>query len=163
MNERGAKMIVETGTARCGEKNFGGDGGSTILFGDFATRHNIQAYSVDISQESVNNAQAATLNYIKNLQVVCADSVAFLKNFPSSIDFLYLDSFDYEYGNPLPSQWHHLKEIEAAYPKLTENSIVMIDDCDLPQGGKGPLVIQYLKDRGWKIAMQGYQVIMVKN
>lgn len=53
----------------------------------------------------------------------------------------YLDSFDFDISNPLPSQKHHLKEIEAAYDKLTDNSVVMIDDCDLPGGGKGKGVI----------------------
>lgn len=94
--------------------------------------------------------------------LVCSDSVRYLKSFGKQIDFLYLDSFDYDFNNPSPSQRHHLREIIAAYPWLTKESIVMIDDCDLAGGGKGVLVISYLINRGWKIAMQGYQVIMVQ-
>jgi hypothetical protein len=35
----------------------------------------------------------------------------------------------------------------------------MIDDCDLSFGGKGKLVIQYLLDRGWKIALSGFDIL----
>jgi hypothetical protein len=56
-----------------------------------------------------------------------------------------------------------LKEIEAAYSKLTDQSVVMIDDCQLPQGGKGKLIIDFLIKRGWKKVFDGYQVIMVKD
>jgi hypothetical protein len=77
------------------------------------------------------------------------------------IDFLYLDSYDYEWNNPSPSQEHHLREIQAAFPRLHENSVVMIDDCALPQGGKGKLAIEYLKERGWKILLEQYQTILI--
>src|SRR4029077_15263241 len=39
LKERKAKVIVETGTARYGDQQFIGDGGSTIIFGDWATQH----------------------------------------------------------------------------------------------------------------------------
>jgi hypothetical protein len=58
---------------------------------------------------------------------------------------------------------HHLKEIQAAYSCLKEDSIIMIDDCDLPGGGKGALVIEYLCARGWVPVMSKYQVILVKD
>jgi hypothetical protein len=95
------------------------------------------------------------------VHLVEGDSVNFLKNFDRQIDFLYLDSYDFEKNNPSPSQQHHLREIEAAYDKLTPQSIVMIDDCDLAHGGKGKLVIAYLLDKGWSIYAQDYQVILV--
>lgn len=90
------------------------------------------------------------------------DSIEFLKNFNRPIDFLYLDSFDFDAQNPDPSQQHHFKEIMAAYPSLTKKSVVMIDDCDLPHGGKGKLVIEYLLNKGWKIAASNYQVLLVQ-
>lgn len=94
------------------------------------------------------------------IHFVCSDSIAFLQNFGKTIDFLYLDSYDFDFNNPLPSQYHHLYEIQAAYPKLSENSIVMIDDCDLPHGGKGKFAIEFLTERGWKILENRYQVIL---
>ena len=96
-----------------------------------------------------------------NLHFVCSDSVSFLQNFGKTIDFLYLDSYDFDVDNPFPSQHHHLLEISAAYPFLNENSIVLIDDCDLPHGGKGKLAIQFLMQRGWQVLMSGYQVLLI--
>lgn len=160
LQKRNATILVETGTARFGTQNFGGDGGSTVLFADWASKNGAFLYSVDIDPQSVKNAKNATIAYKKYRKVVCSDSIAFLKNFNQPIDFLYLDSYDFELNNPNPSQQHHLREIEAAYPFLHADSIIMLDDCDLPHGGKCPLVIDYLRKRGWKVIFKGYQVIL---
>lgn len=166
MKERGVKVIVETGTSRDGLSNFEGDGGSSIIFSQFAKEYGAQFYSVDIDKVALNKASQAVEQVLgkvgENHHFIQSDSIQFLKDFPKKIDFLYLDSYDYDFKNPAPSQAHHLKEIEAAYPHLTPQTIIMIDDCDLPQGGKGLLVIDYLLKRGWKILENKYQVILVQ-
>ena len=161
LDQRNVKTLVETGTARDGDKNFVGDGGSTIIFADWASQNGALLYSVDIDPSAIENAKNVTKMYADHIQFVCDDSIKFLKKFENLIDFLYLDSFDFDFGNPSTSQKHHLKEIIAAYPKLHKTSIVMIDDCDLPQGGKGALVIEYLTSRGWEVLQNGYQTIML--
>jgi hypothetical protein len=165
MEERQVKTIVETGTTRAGWSpgTFGGDGGSTIIFGEWAMKNNAALFSVDISPEAVLKAKQAVRTFGDHVQIFQNDSIAFLKDFPHQIDMLYLDSYDYDSLDPGLSQRHHLKEIEAAYPKLTDRSIVMIDDCALPYGGKGKLVIEFLRERGWQIYMSQYQVILVKS
>ncbi|MBS0652645.1 MAG: class I SAM-dependent methyltransferase [Verrucomicrobia bacterium] len=159
--KRNFKIIVETGTARNGNKNCIGDGCSTVIWSDWAKLLGGYVYSVDIDPEALRQSKQACGCGLSNVEFVCSDSVAYLHNFGNQIDFLYLDSYDYDFNNPDPSQQHHLKEIMAAYPYLNEQSVVLIDDCDLPGGGKGKLVIEYLLERGWKIAMSGYQVVMV--
>ncbi|WP_068471337.1 class I SAM-dependent methyltransferase [Candidatus Protochlamydia phocaeensis] len=163
MSQRQAKIVVETGTARCGAQGFIGDGSATLIFGEWALDHGSLLYSVDINPDAITAARMSIGPYNPNVQLVCQDSIAFLSQFNQSIDFLYLDSFDYDIFNPGPSQEHHLKEILAVYPKLTDNSVIMIDDCDVPGGGKGALVIPYLIDKGWKVLYSGYQVILIKN
>ncbi|MDE3055593.1 MAG: class I SAM-dependent methyltransferase [Verrucomicrobiota bacterium] len=162
LTERNAKVVVETGTSRFGSNGFIGDGGSTIIFGDWACHNSALLYTVDISSSNMDQSKNASTPYSNNIRYIVSDSISFLKSFPEKIDFLYLDSYDYEVGNPHPSQNHHLKEIQAAYPNLHDNSVVMIDDCSLPKGGKGFLVIPYLIERGWKIIANSYQVILVK-
>ncbi len=162
MEERGVKTIVETGTARGGESNFEGDGGSTVIFSHWAYKHNGSLNSVDINQVALNLAAGAVSLFQDQVNLVHDDSVHFLQHFPQTIDFLYLDSFDFDENNPQPSQQHHLKEIEAAYDKLSPRSIVMIDDCKLPHGGKGKEAISFLLNRGWKVIEDGYQVILTK-
>ncbi len=163
MEERNARVLVETGCARLqGQEAFYGDGASTVIFGHWAFLHNAHLYSVDISEKNVENARQLAAEYLSAISLSVNDSVAYLKAFDKQIDFLYLDSFDFEVENPEASQLHHLKEIQAAYDKLAPHAIVMIDDCALPHGGKGKYIIQYLLEKGWKIVAQKYQVIMTR-
>ncbi|CDR33137.1 class I SAM-dependent methyltransferase [Criblamydia sequanensis] len=163
LKELKAKTLVETGTARNGDQNFWGDGGSTIIFADWASKNNALLHSVDISPLAIQYAKAASAPYKDNIQFTVGDSITFLKNFNKPIDFLYLDSFDFELDNPFPSQNHHLKELIAAYSKLHDKTVIMIDDCDLPHGGKGKLAIEFLTKKGWIVLHSGYQVILVSN
>ena len=161
ISERNAKALVETGTARFGDQEFGGDGGSTIIFGDWASNNDATLYSIDHSRTAIEKAQSATRQFVSNIQFSRSDTIAFLEKFDQPIDFLYLDSHEYDCNQPLPSQEHHLREIVSAFPSLHEKSIVMIDDCDLPSGGQGKLAIEFLIDRDWEIIHQGYQTILI--
>ena len=161
MEERNAKVIVETGTSRFGYKALRSDGGFTIIAGHWCAVNKAQLYSVDINPLALENIKQVIGLLSNNIKIVWCDSVEFLKKFNQPIDFLYLDSFDFEEKNPVPSQEHHLREIQVAYDKLHPNSVVMIDDCDLPHGGKGKLVIDYLLKKGWEIIADSYQVILV--
>ena len=163
MIKRGVKTIVETGTARHGTENCAGDGCSTPIFAQWAKDHGAILYSVDINQEAIQSASRSVSHIGECVRFVTGDSVDFLFNFEDKIDFLYLDSYDFEWWDPNPSQFHHYREIVAAYPHLTPDSIVMIDDCNLPHGGKGKLVAEYLTSRGWVPFKSAYQIIFVKS
>lgn len=160
-NQRQIKTIVETGTSRGGTLAYDGDGGFTIIFGYWSQLHNAELYSVDIDPKAIERAHSVVDKYGEIVHLVEDDSVHFLQHFNKTIDFLYLDSYDFDKNNPHPSQLHHLHEIEAAYNKLAPHSIVMIDDCGLAYGGKGKLVVDYLLNKGWSIYAQDYQIIMV--
>lgn len=162
MQERNVETIVETGTARNGVSACGGDGCSTSIFATWARKNKAALYSVDIDPKAIAKAKSVTRKN-PNVKFFIEDSVTFLSRFDKTIDFLYLDSFDFDSNNPLPSQIHHLNEIIAAYPHLSDNTIIMIDDCDLPHGGKGKLVIEYLLEKGWQILLAKYQTILIKN
>ena len=162
MKERQAVTLIETGTARNGATNCIGDGCSTVIFADWIRDHGAYLYSIDVDPQALHSAQEGILGSHDSIEFVCSDSITFLKNFNRPIDFLYLDSYDFEISNPGPSQQHHLQEIMAAYSCLHSKSIVMIDDCDLPHGGKGKFVIEFLLRRGWKIIYKNYQVILVQ-
>ena len=160
MNERKVRTLVETGTARSGVSGCEGDGCSTIVWDLWAALHQAHFYSVDSDAQALETASAGLQTQGSASTFVHADSVAFLHDFGRPIDFLYLDSYDFDPNDPDPSQQHHLNEIIAAYPWLHEKSIVMLDDCALPFGGKGKLAIAFLEEKGWKILQSGYQVIL---
>jgi hypothetical protein len=64
----------------------------------------------------------------------CNDSVNFLRaiaNSESRVDLLYLDSFDVDLNDPIPSAIHGLHELLAALPFLKDGSILLVDDTPL--------------------------------
>ncbi|NNL09810.1 MAG: hypothetical protein HKP38_11360 [Croceitalea sp.] len=162
-----AKTIIETGTSREGLRGAKSNGAATIVFGKWAKMNGAKLYSVDISEESVNNSQAEVdrqqLQHV--VSVYQSDSVAFLVDFDQQVDFLYLDSYDYSDDVEVQkkSQEHHLAEFKAIEDQLHENSLVLIDDCDLPNGGKGKLAIAYMLQNGWRIVTEAYQVLLVRD
>jgi len=166
LKERNAKVIVETGTSRKGLEGAKSDGAATIVFGKWAKENGAVMHSVDISEDSVNGSKSEVKN--QDLQDVVTihldDSLNYLKNFKGSIDFLYLDSYDYSKTNieiQQKSQEHHLKEFQIIENKLHNNTIVLIDDCGLPGGGKGKTVIEYMKTKGWEVVINKYQVLLL--
>ncbi len=163
MKERNPVNIVETGTSRFGASGFEGDGGFTILAGDYVRDNGGTFYSVDLNMAALSNAASALGESRHYVRLVNEEAISFLHHFKEPIDFLYLDSYDFDVNDPIPSQQHHLKEIMNAYPHLTKSSIVMIDDCGMPHGGKGKFVINFLLARGWKILANGYQIILAQD
>lgn len=167
IDQRHVKMIIETGTSRLGLKNTKGDGAATIVFGKWAMQNNAKMHSVDISEDSVKGSQdeinAQGLNNAVTIHL--NDSLKFLKTFENTVDFLYLDSYDYSKTDKdiqIKSQEHHLKEFKLIENKLHDNSVVLIDDCGLPGGGKGKTVVEYMLKKDWKVLIDAYQILLVK-
>ena len=168
LEDRGARTLVETGIARHGLAKSKGDGASTIVFGLWASRHRAHLYSVDIDPEATATAQKVieAMDLQDSISVNTSDSVKYLREFSEPVDFLYLDSYDYHRRDveiQLASQQHHLDEFTAIENLLHDKSVVLIDDCNLPGGGKGKLVIDYMTSHGWKVHALDYQAILVRN
>lgn len=168
MEKRGVKTIVETGTSREGLKGTRSNGAATLVFGKWAKKNGAFVHSVDINIHSVEKAQAEVDKQKLGdfVKIYHSDSLPFLKHFDQKVDLLYLDSYDYSHSDPdiqKASQQHHLEEFKNIESQLHENSIVLIDDCDLPNGGKGKRVIEYMLNRGWNIVVDSYQVLLVRD
>ena len=168
LDERNAKTLIETGTSRKGLKGTRNDGAATIVFGKWAKQNNAKLFSVDISEDSIKGSREEVdkQGLSKFVSLHLDDSLNFLKNFEEQVDFLYLDSYDYSRTDveiQKASQEHHLKEFKLIEDKLHDNTIVLIDDCGLPGGGKGKTVIEYMKTKGWNVVIDAYQVLLLKN
>lgn len=166
--------ILETGCMRKdhGHLCFGDDGCSSFLFNEFLKYNDGILISVDINQENVNYANSI-FNAEKS-RAYCCDSVEFINEYyykksvadpykGAQIDLLYLDSFDVEKDNPLPSQQHHLKELNAARHYLGQGSIVVVDDHNAfftnPPIGKGNLIKELFEKIGMsKKIFEDYQI-----
>jgi hypothetical protein len=171
--------IIETGCVR--KDSDWGDGKSTLLFAHYANCHaGSVVYSVDRDPAAI--ALCRTLAGAE-VRLHCGDSVAFLKALAdrrpadlAAIDLLYLDSYDVDFDNPLPSAIHHLKELAAVAPLLSADTLVVVDDSPMsvlgvPQApgqlrmmsrpqvsGKGKLIAEYADQVGAQRVISGYQM-----
>ena len=157
-------VIIETGTARgrfdINLPSICGDGASTLIFALWCSRNNAKIYTVDIDPICIDNCKLniAALGLTDVVEFVVSDSVAFLETCPlTHLQFLFLDSYDFDYNDPVPSQMHHLKEYLAVKDKLADQCCILIDDCGLPHGGKGFYVEQHLPRDKFTLLQSGYQ------
>src|SRR3990167_8669271 len=171
------QTIIETGSTRL--KHYGG-----------------KLITVDNDFSVVETSKEITKDYAENIRYEVSDSIEFLRNWEEAkIDLLYLDSFDYPYGELLShygadddlekaikklnsitdeeieklygntilgSQIHQQRELELALPKMNNNAIVLLDDNDLPGGGKTKLAKRYLAGNGYECLMDSYQSLWIK-
>lgn len=172
--------IVETGCVRMAD-NWAGDGQSTILFDTYAsTRPGSVVHTVDLNPA----ATAACVALVSNaVTVYTGDSVVVLRTIAralkannTTVDLLYLDSFDLDVNNPTPSAVHHLKELVSIADVATTKTLVVVDDCPSTAqvvaiepgkyniistptiGGKGMYVAEYAKQIGATLSFCHYQV-----
>jgi hypothetical protein len=159
-------LIIETGCARAERHGFDGDGYSTLIFDRFVRDHGGELRTVDISPESVAWGQSQCSD---KAQFICEDSVSYLWKLNAEltaqdrfIDLLYLDSFDFEPGNPHPSSAHHMKELTAIISRLRPGSMIAVDDnfgTGADRTGKGMYVEQFMTAIGKPMAYEGYQLV----
>jgi SAM-dependent methyltransferase len=156
---RNVKTIVETGTSRAAD-GWRGDGRSTNVFAAFARRYGCRLWTCDIDPAAIEASRDLVGDDGDCVEFVVGDSVTFLRDFPHPIDLLYLDSLDFSEQNVDVSQGHALAEGRAAMHALDIHSIVLIDDCNLPHGGKGGQVVPYFLGQGWRVVGLAYQILM---
>ena len=143
-------LLVETGCIRMKE-DWGG-GMSTLIFGEWCKSNGKTMFTVDIDPKNIELVKEVCVGL--DIRTAICDSVKFLEDFVSPIDFLYLDSMDCpefdDIYSPrlLSSQVHQLKEIEVAWPKLTPDSVILLDDNDFINGGKTKFTKMFLREHG---------------
>jgi hypothetical protein len=154
-----APCVVETGTIRS-EEDWGGAGFFTYLAGVYLYHRGGALHSVDIDQKHCDFAQTWTRVFGKSVRVVRQDSVEFLRRFEAPIDVLYLDSLDTTAAGHAE---HALREVQAALPRLHQQSLVVLDDTPWQNGawiGKGARAAPHLLKLGWSVLYAGYQVVL---
>jgi len=153
-------LIVETGCMRI-PANWEGDGQSTFMFDSLVQQNGGAFFSIDVSVESIDTARRACSHAT---QLILNDSIFALHTLDRTInkrvDLLYLDSFDFDFNNPLPSSIHHMLELTASRSLVGPGTIVCIDDYALgPDGGKGMLVDRFFSNIRTDLLHTGYQKI----
>ena len=146
--------ILETGCMR--KVSDCDDGLSTLLFDYFVKYFNGSVTTVDLSKE---NCELCANHVSNKCSIYNMDSVEFLYKYKQNedIDLLYLDSYDLDWNNPIPSALHHMKELCAIIPKLKKGCIILIDDNN-NNVGKGQFVANFLDNIGAKQIFSEYQI-----
>jgi hypothetical protein len=152
-------LIIETGCLRI-PGNWEGDGQSTFMFDALIRAQGGACFSIDILAVSIETARRACSSAVN---LICNDSVAALYTLSQLLRgpaaLVYLDSYDVDVGNPMPSAIHHALELAAARPLLGPGTLVCVDDYGIgPQpGGKGLILDQFFTHIGAKVLYSGYQ------
>jgi hypothetical protein len=153
-------LVVETGCLRI-PRNWDGDGQSTFMFDALARDCNGLFFSIDITLESIDTARRACSSAT---QLILNDSVAALhalsRVVPMQASLLYLDSFDFDLANPMPSAIHHALELTAARSLIGSGTIVCVDDYALgSEGGKGMILDKFFSSIRAEVLHSGYQKV----
>jgi hypothetical protein len=131
------------------------EGHSTVFFAETGA----EVFTTDVNSKCAEILSASTRNY-RNLHVYTADGIWFLKKFERMIDLLYLDAWDV-----VPSLDYaekHLEAYRAAIPHLAPTCLVLIDDTDISNGGKGRLAIPQLIRDGFELVTWGRQAMLAR-
>lgn len=131
------------------------DGHSTA----FWAMTGLAVHTVDIDPNCCRVA-AETCANCPNVSVTCGDGIEFLRQFPATIDLLYLDAWDAIEGIPYAEK--HLEAFEVARPKLARKSLILIDDTDVAFGGKGRQAIPAIIRDGYDILVTGRQTLLLR-
>jgi hypothetical protein len=133
--------IIETGTSAWGTD-------STRLWDSYIRKFGGSFTSVDIRPEA---SQRLKWQLSKKSSLFTNDSVDFLSNGSNQpADLYFLDSWDLDLSDPLPSAQHGLNEYIAIEPHLTAGTLILIDDtpCALRMGEiqkLPPKAIEFIK------------------
>jgi hypothetical protein len=117
--------ILETGSSAWGTN-------STLLLDAYVASFGGELATVDIRPQPMRTLQAQCSPHTT---LHCDDSVAFLKATAKEqsgrrIDLIYLDSWDVDWTDPLPSAIHGFHEFLAVLPwlKTCEGALLLVDD-----------------------------------
>ena len=145
-------VIVETGCMRISPSNESPelDGCSTLVWDYVAQQSEGKCISIDIDQKNIDYARTKVSRFT---HLVCGDSLrvlAGIDRLTRPIDFLYLDSMDWQ-GTPVEkslSALHHAAELSAVWHWLAHDALIAVDDCMEPYKGKHEIVKRFFDSVG---------------
>lgn len=137
---------------------FCNDGHSTYVWNCY--HKNGPIFSIDISKDSIQMLKNTIDS--PNHYAICDDGIKFLREFnEGKIDLLFLDAWDVLPDIPFAEK--HLEAYLTAKDKLSDDCLILIDDTDVANGGKGKLLIPELLKDGYRFIFRGRQTLLSKN
>jgi predicted O-methyltransferase YrrM len=136
LRERSPKVFVECGSQTTNLLH--SQGLSTTIWAAVAALMGGRLWTVDHDPNAMQRCRSLTSAY-DNIDYVVSDSVPFLREFDRTIDFLYLDTYDFYDHCREESRRHQLAEVEAAFPRLAREAVVLLDDAHVQMWFTRPL------------------------
>ena len=147
------RVIVEIGSIRDPRTVAAGtDGHSTLAW----ARSGLPTWSVDISERATEITRQMVADY-RNVTCITMGGIEFLQMFDLPIDLLYLDGPD-----PVRQHGEHWAVDAFRVAGLSERAVLLIDDVDLPNRGKGRYVIPEAERSGFRLVECGRQALLVR-
>jgi hypothetical protein len=115
-----------------------------------------RVYCVDVSHRAIELTQRMVGESTTVSFHVC-DGFEFVSKFDEPIDLLYVDG-------PNPSEFGQLfAESLVQNAPMRNESVILIDDCDFADNGKGKLAIPAAIAMGFELVELGRQALLVRN
>lgn len=116
--------IIETGASHNWD-----DGMMGLLFARICQETGGKMWMVDIDESVIERAkQVFGEEGIDCVTFVVDDSVKFLEEFDGEVHIVHLDSWDLNLFDPMPSALHGWREFSSIKDKLSNDTIVIVDD-----------------------------------
>jgi len=174
------KTLIEIGTTRERDPIQK----STEKLAIFTAMTGMRFITVDVDPLNTEHAEK-TLRYLNPVaQATTAKGEDYLALHPGSLDFIYLDAFDFDHGNHSEQRQERYKALlrteindlacwrmheacaEIIVARMRQGGIVVLDDtwADVDGGyaGKGKLAIPLLLERGFEIVAKNRTAIALK-
>lgn len=133
--------MIETGTLNT-DNDWLGYGQATLLWDDIVSKTLGKVYSIDIDLDKIKFARSKC----KNINFIHCDSIGYLRGVDATdLDFLYLDSYDWDLDKHISSCLHHMTELGAIWDRLPSGCLLAVDDCHSETHGKHVLVHSFFE------------------
>lgn len=155
-NRINGKVIVEIGSGIHGELS----GNSTIVWTRKTNASRIIA--IDLDQKRLDEVTEATKGYT-NVETLLTDGIEFVKDFDGKIDLLYLDFWIDDAADALPGTARadaYLQAYRNAKDKMSDSSMILIDDTDHTIPYKHSLLIPEARKDGYTVLWIGRQTLL---
>jgi hypothetical protein len=150
----GGTIIVEIGSIRNPDSAWAlGDGHSTLAW----AKSGLPTWTIDHNILASLTTRKLLSEYT-NVKAVHSEGIRFLRKFKTPIDLLYLDG-----PAPFTQRGDLWTEYAFKAAPLASKAVLLIDDTDFPEYGKGRYTIPLAIERGFKLVQTGRQSLLVRS
>ncbi|MDE4142360.1 hypothetical protein [Phaeobacter gallaeciensis] len=174
------RVLIEIGTTR---EVVPGQG-STEKLASFCAEYGVDFITVDMDERNTRMARRMFRRHGYTFQAVTAKGEDFLAQYEGSIDYVFLDAYDFDHGNhseirqgryekflgaridELQCHKMHLDCAETLVSKLTPDGVICFDDTWLDENekwtAKGTTAMPYLLDNGFEVVSAGNRAALLR-